>query len=180
MAWTPASRNGNPLLNSSASVGGNDPVLFGHRVGDLAIGQAERRFQPVTLETDRWFERERPGAVLVGAGGFGGVWFVYVVRPIFVALLAVCSTVAAMVSVNDFAVRPARALADEVVDEAPRANLRAVVVEHDRLVLRSLVLLRRTELLDRLVLGVLAAIVACMAVGCASPTAPCRRPTRSR
>ena len=36
--WTPATKNGNPLLNTSASIGGNDPLLFGHRVGYLFSG----------------------------------------------------------------------------------------------------------------------------------------------
>ena len=37
-SWTPSTRNGNPLLNTSASIGGNDPILFGHRVGYLFSG----------------------------------------------------------------------------------------------------------------------------------------------
>jgi len=36
--WTPSTKSGNPLLNTSASIGGNDPVLFGHRVGYLFSG----------------------------------------------------------------------------------------------------------------------------------------------
>ena len=37
-AWTPSTGSGNPLLNTSASIGGNDPILFGHRVGYLVSG----------------------------------------------------------------------------------------------------------------------------------------------
>ncbi len=37
-AWTPKAVTGAPLLNGSASFGGNDPVLFGHRVGYLVSG----------------------------------------------------------------------------------------------------------------------------------------------
>jgi outer membrane receptor protein involved in Fe transport len=36
--WTPATKSGSPLLNASASIGGNDPILFGHRVGYLFSG----------------------------------------------------------------------------------------------------------------------------------------------
>ena len=36
-AWTPARGSGTPLLNGSASIGGNDPV-FGHRIGYLFSG----------------------------------------------------------------------------------------------------------------------------------------------
>jgi outer membrane receptor protein involved in Fe transport len=36
--WTPATRSGNPLLNTSASIGGNDPIFFGHRIGYLVSG----------------------------------------------------------------------------------------------------------------------------------------------
>ena len=36
--WTPSVRSGNPLLKTSASIGGNDPILFGHRVGYLFSG----------------------------------------------------------------------------------------------------------------------------------------------
>ena len=34
-AWTPGTATGKPLMNGSASFGGNDPILFGHRVGYL-------------------------------------------------------------------------------------------------------------------------------------------------
>ncbi len=37
-AWTPKLSTGAPLLNGAASFGGNDPVLFGHRVGYLISG----------------------------------------------------------------------------------------------------------------------------------------------
>ena len=37
-AWTPKLGRGKPMLNGSASFGGNDPVLFGHRVGYLVSG----------------------------------------------------------------------------------------------------------------------------------------------
>ncbi|MEO8333376.1 MAG: TonB-dependent receptor [bacterium] len=37
-SWTPKNGTGAPLLNGSASFGGNDPVLFGHRVGYLVSG----------------------------------------------------------------------------------------------------------------------------------------------
>ena len=37
-SWTPKLGTGAPLLNGSASFGGNDPVLFGHRVGYLVSG----------------------------------------------------------------------------------------------------------------------------------------------
>jgi outer membrane receptor protein involved in Fe transport len=37
-AWTPSTKSGNPLLNASGSIGGNDPILFGHRVGYLFSG----------------------------------------------------------------------------------------------------------------------------------------------
>lgn len=37
-AWTPRSGTGAPLLNGSASFGGNDPLLFGHRIGYLISG----------------------------------------------------------------------------------------------------------------------------------------------
>ncbi|MES2176876.1 MAG: TonB-dependent receptor [Gemmatimonadota bacterium] len=37
-AWTPKVRTGSPLINGSASFGGNDPLLFGHRVGYLVSG----------------------------------------------------------------------------------------------------------------------------------------------
>ena len=37
-AWTPKVATGSPLLNGSMSVGGNDPILFGHRVGYLFSG----------------------------------------------------------------------------------------------------------------------------------------------
>lgn len=37
-SWTPTPDNGNPLLNASASVGGNDPIVLGHRVGYLFSG----------------------------------------------------------------------------------------------------------------------------------------------
>ena len=37
-SWTPKNGTGSPLLNGSASFGGNDPVLFGHRVGYLVSG----------------------------------------------------------------------------------------------------------------------------------------------
>ena len=37
-AWTPSLSTGVPLYNGSASFGGNDPVVFGHRVGYLVSG----------------------------------------------------------------------------------------------------------------------------------------------
>jgi outer membrane receptor protein involved in Fe transport len=37
-AWTPKLSTGAPMLNGSASFGGNDPVLFGHRIGYLFSG----------------------------------------------------------------------------------------------------------------------------------------------
>ena len=37
-AWTPSRGIGRPLLNTSASIGGNDPILFGHRIGYLFSG----------------------------------------------------------------------------------------------------------------------------------------------
>lgn len=37
-AWTPRVSTGAPLLNGSASFGGNDPILFGHRIGYLVSG----------------------------------------------------------------------------------------------------------------------------------------------
>ena len=37
-AWTPTYGRGAPLLNGSASLGGNDPLLFGHQLGYLFSG----------------------------------------------------------------------------------------------------------------------------------------------
>lgn len=37
-AWTPTTRTGAPLGNAQASFGGNDPLLFGHRIGYLLSG----------------------------------------------------------------------------------------------------------------------------------------------
>jgi outer membrane receptor protein involved in Fe transport len=37
-AWTPKAVTASPLMNGSASFGGNDPLLFGHRVGYLVSG----------------------------------------------------------------------------------------------------------------------------------------------
>jgi outer membrane receptor protein involved in Fe transport len=37
-AWTPIRSTGAPLANGSMSIGGNDPILFGHRVGYLVSG----------------------------------------------------------------------------------------------------------------------------------------------
>lgn len=37
-AWSPKAGTGAPLLNGSASFGGNDPILFGHRIGYLISG----------------------------------------------------------------------------------------------------------------------------------------------
>ena len=37
-AWTPTMGTGTPLTSGSASFGGNDPVLFGHRLGYLISG----------------------------------------------------------------------------------------------------------------------------------------------
>lgn len=37
-AWTPRTSTGSPFGNVQASVGGNDPLLFGHRVGYLLSG----------------------------------------------------------------------------------------------------------------------------------------------
>ena len=34
-AWTPSAATGKPLMNGSLSFGGNDPILFGHRLGYL-------------------------------------------------------------------------------------------------------------------------------------------------
>jgi outer membrane receptor protein involved in Fe transport len=34
-AWTPSVSTGAPMMNGSMSVGGNDPILFGHRLGYL-------------------------------------------------------------------------------------------------------------------------------------------------
>ena len=43
-------------------------LRVGDRGGDPAVREAERGLQPVGFEADAGFERERPGAVLVGAG----------------------------------------------------------------------------------------------------------------
>jgi outer membrane receptor protein involved in Fe transport len=37
-SWTPKAGTASPLVNGSASFGGNDPLLFGHRVGYLISG----------------------------------------------------------------------------------------------------------------------------------------------
>ena len=37
-SWSPAASTGSPLMSGSVSVGGNDPILFGHRVGYLFSG----------------------------------------------------------------------------------------------------------------------------------------------
>lgn len=37
-AWTPQAATATPLMNGSFSMGGNDPLLFGHRVGYLVSG----------------------------------------------------------------------------------------------------------------------------------------------
>jgi outer membrane receptor protein involved in Fe transport len=37
-SWTPKVSTGSPLFNGSLSVGGNDPILFGHRIGYLLAG----------------------------------------------------------------------------------------------------------------------------------------------
>jgi outer membrane receptor protein involved in Fe transport len=37
-SWTPKVSRGAPLLNGAASFGGNDPILFGHRIGYLVSG----------------------------------------------------------------------------------------------------------------------------------------------
>ena len=37
-SWTPSSTTGAPLVNGSLSLGGNDPILFGHRLGYLVSG----------------------------------------------------------------------------------------------------------------------------------------------
>ncbi len=37
-AWTPTAGTGAPLMNGAASFGGNDPILFGHRLGYLVSG----------------------------------------------------------------------------------------------------------------------------------------------
>jgi outer membrane receptor protein involved in Fe transport len=37
-SWTPKAGTGTPLVNGSASFGGNDPLLFGHRIGYLVSG----------------------------------------------------------------------------------------------------------------------------------------------
>jgi len=37
-AWSPIASTAAPLINGSVSVGGNDPILFGHRVGYLVSG----------------------------------------------------------------------------------------------------------------------------------------------
>jgi outer membrane receptor protein involved in Fe transport len=81
-AWTPATRSGNPLLNTSASFGGNDPILFGHRVGylfsgsytsgtDIRDGQvralADRGTTPgETVEMDRFVGASTSQSVLWG------------------------------------------------------------------------------------------------------------------
>jgi hypothetical protein len=80
--WTPATRSGSPLLNTSASVGGNDPILFGHRVGylfsgsyssgtDIKDGQvralADRGTTPgSTIEMDRFVGTSTSQSVLWG------------------------------------------------------------------------------------------------------------------
>ncbi len=37
-SWTPTTSTGSPLMNGSLSFGGNDPILFGHRIGYLVSG----------------------------------------------------------------------------------------------------------------------------------------------
>ena len=37
-SWTPTAKSGLPLMNGSLSFGGNDPILFGHRIGYLVSG----------------------------------------------------------------------------------------------------------------------------------------------
>ncbi len=37
-SWTPTTSTGAPLMNGSLSFGGNDPILFGHRIGYLVSG----------------------------------------------------------------------------------------------------------------------------------------------
>lgn len=81
-SWTPATKSGSPLLNTSASIGGNDPILFGHRVGylfsgsyssgtDIKDGQvralADRGTTPgETVEIDRFVGASSSQSVLWG------------------------------------------------------------------------------------------------------------------
>lgn len=37
-SWSPAASTGSPIMSGSVSVGGNDPILFGHRLGYLFSG----------------------------------------------------------------------------------------------------------------------------------------------
>ncbi|MFL5617113.1 MAG: TonB-dependent receptor domain-containing protein [Gemmatimonadaceae bacterium] len=80
--WTPSTRSGSPLLNTSGSIGGNDPILFGHRVGylfsgsyssgtDIKDGQlralADRGATPgSTVEMDRFVGTSTSQSVLWG------------------------------------------------------------------------------------------------------------------
>jgi outer membrane receptor protein involved in Fe transport len=56
-SWTPASATGSPLLNGSLSVGGNDPILFGHRLGYLFSGTysngSDAKTDQVRAQADR-------------------------------------------------------------------------------------------------------------------------------
>ncbi|MEP6731816.1 MAG: carboxypeptidase regulatory-like domain-containing protein, partial [bacterium] len=81
-AWTPKFSTGSPLLNGSASFGGNDPVLFGHRIGYLLSGSissgtdvkdgqiralADRgTTKGETIETDRFTGQTSSQSVLWG------------------------------------------------------------------------------------------------------------------
>jgi len=80
--WTPSTKSANPLLNTSASIGGNDPILFGHRLGylfsgsyssgtDIKDGQvralADRGTTPgSTVEMDRFVGTSSSQSVLWG------------------------------------------------------------------------------------------------------------------
>ena len=81
-SWTPTTSTGTPLMNGSMSFGGNDPILFGHRLGylvsgtlssgtDLKSGQvralADRgTVKGSTIETDRFTGQTAQQSVLWG------------------------------------------------------------------------------------------------------------------
>ena len=81
-AWTPQVSTGTPLLNGSASFGGNDPILFGHRLGYLFSGSLssgtdvkDRQVRALadrgttkgeTIETDRFVGQTASKGVLWG------------------------------------------------------------------------------------------------------------------
>jgi outer membrane receptor protein involved in Fe transport len=56
-SWTPAAATGSPLINGSLSVGGNDPILLGHRLGYLFSGtysnSSDVRTEQVRAQADR-------------------------------------------------------------------------------------------------------------------------------